>query len=292
MNSLRTLYSAPYNQKRPIFAMFRFIYWKIIRIFKLKNVKYKLWDNRTILINYDSIQSMWIMYNYYVDWEEFNLISKYVQPADEVFDIGSNMGFYTIWMSKFITKGKIHSFEPDSGNFEKLHKNIALNNLQAMVVANKKAVSDVNGELLFTRLFDGENHIVDQALQNYIIQKNTVSIYSQKIDSYIIEHNIPFVAYMKIDVEGFEYSVLKGANTILVNKGIDILQLEINETISNSGKGIHDILELLTHYHYRLCKYNIETNQLESTIYSTKRENYFAVSDVDKINIRLRKSAF
>ncbi|MEO6456050.1 MAG: FkbM family methyltransferase [Ginsengibacter sp.] len=282
MNSLRTLYKAPYNKKFPVFALYRFIYWKLIRFFKWENVKFRLWANRVILLNYGSFQSMWLMYNYYVDWEEFNLISKYLQPGDEVFDIGANMGYYTIWMSKFIAEGKIHSFEPDAENFKRLQTNISLNNLQALVKANKKAASDVDGKLGFTKGLEGENHIIDHTDQN------ALTVTSQRIDSYVDQLNISGIAYMKIDVEGFEYAVLKGANAVLLNKRITIIQLEINKTISNSGRSINDVLELLNHYKYMLCSYDVIANQLKVVAFSNKRENYFAVNDLEKINLKLK----
>lgn len=285
MNSLRVLFKAPYNKKFPVFALVRFVYWKLIRVFKLKDVKYTIWDTRKILLNYNSFQCMWIMYNYYVDWEEFNLMRRYIQPGDEVFDIGANMGIYTIWMSGFISKGTIHSFEPDPGNFERLQKNIAVNNLQTRVIANKKAAGDVDGELAFTKGLDGENHIVDHDF------KNSVTILSQKIDSYVLQHHIRAISYMKIDVEGFEYAVLKGADMVLANKKIDIIQLEINKTISNSGRNVDDVLELLNHYQYLLCSYDVSANRLIATVFSNERENYFAVHNLEKINLKLKNVA-
>jgi hypothetical protein len=39
---------------------------------------------------------MWVMYNWIVDWEEFKLIENYLENNDIVFDIGTNMGFYTV----------------------------------------------------------------------------------------------------------------------------------------------------------------------------------------------------
>ena len=280
MNSLRSLFLAPYNKKYVLFALTRFIYWKLIRVLKLKDVKYKLWNDRKILLNYDSFHSMWIMYNYYVDWEEFNLISRFLKPGDQVFDIGANMGYYTIWMSKFIGDGKIHSFEPDPKNYERLQKNIALNNLSVM--ANKKAASEIDGLLEFTSGLDGENHITD------VGSKNTVVIQSTRIDTYAVEKNIGTIAYMKIDVEGFEYAVLKGAEAVLLKKGVDIIQLEINQTITNSGKSINDLLVLLRYYEYNLCSYDVSNNQLLITTFSEKRENYFAVNDLQKINEKLK----
>jgi FkbM family methyltransferase len=193
------------------------------------------------------------------------------------------MGFYTIWMSQFIGKGKIHAFEPDSGNFERLQKNVAINNLQLQIETNCCAASDVDGSLSFTRGLDGENHIADSTLQN------TVTIQSQKIDSYIQQHSISSsVAYMKIDVEGFECAVLEGADTILRNKQIDIIQLEINKTIGNSEKTIEDLLDLLNEYQYQLCSYDVKKNQLKAIVFSEERENYFAVNDLNSINFKLK----
>lgn len=175
IKSFTSLFQFPFNKKHPVFAFYRLVYWKLIRLFKLKNVKYWLWNNRVILLQYNSFQSMWLMYHYYVDWEEFNLISKYIRPGDQVFDIGANMGLYTVWMSKFVSHGKIHSFEPDAGNFGRLQKHIVLNKLQKQVIANKKAASDVDGQLSFTKGLDIENHIVDP------IEQNAVTILSQKL---------------------------------------------------------------------------------------------------------------
>jgi FkbM family methyltransferase len=221
------------------------------------------------------------MYHYHVDWEEFNLISKYVKPGDAVFDIGANMGLYTVWMSQFIGEGKIHAFEPDPANYERLEQSIFLNNLQTQVIANKKAVSEVDGELAFSKGLDIENHIVASTDQNVQF------IQSQQIDSYVSQKNIPSIAYMKIDVEGFEYSVLKSAHSILLNKNIDIIQLEINKSISNSGKSTTDLLDLINRYQYSLCRYDVKANRLIKAAYSPDRENYFAVNDLDKINLKL-----
>src|SRR5215216_5285749 len=100
LQSLRILYQAPYNKLHKISALYRFFYWKIIRVLKLKNVAYNIWDDRKFYLSYDSFHSMWVMYNCVVDWEEFNLIRDYLQPNDTTADIGANIGYYSVWMSK------------------------------------------------------------------------------------------------------------------------------------------------------------------------------------------------
>ena len=283
LSSIRTLFQAPYNKKKPVFALRRFFYWKAIRVLKIRDRRYALWGDRALLLNYDSLQSMWIMYNYWVDWEEFNLISRYVRPGDVVFDIGTNMGFYTIWMSRFVgAHGRIHSFEPDQRNFGRLQANIGINKMGDRIRANNFAVSDIDGELRFTTGLDGENHISRSG------EENVVTIPAKKLDSYVQEQGVDRIAYMKIDVEGFEYTVLKGADRLLSAKKIDILQLEINITLRHSNVTVDDLLQLLKRYGYTLCLFDVQNGVLMPVDYTKERENYFAVFDLHKANDRLR----
>ena len=281
--SYKNLFLSPYNKQHRLFALRRFIYWKIIRAGKLKNVRFNLWHDRTILLNHDSFQSMWIMYNYIVDWEEFHLIKYTVKPGDVVFDIGANMGFYTIWLSKFIDDGSIHSFEPDNANFNRLNENARINDLFERVHLNKMAVSDYDGEANFTQGLDGENHIAVK------VEPKAVKIPSVKLDSYVGEKKISKIRYCKIDVEGFEFAVLKGARQLLLSKRIDVLQLEINDKIENAGVSIDTLTKFLEEVQYTLCSYDVQEFLLKPVIYSKERENYFAVSDIKKINTEIKK---
>jgi len=282
IQSLVSISRSPYNKKHPVFALYRLLYWKMIRALKLKNVKFSIWKDRKIYLNYDSFQCMWVMYNYIVDWEEFNLIRDYVNTEDHVADVGANIGYYTVWMSKFISgKGIVHSFEPDQLNFEKLQKNISLNNIQKNTKANNIALSSIDGFIQFTVSLDGENHISN------VENKNTVKVASSTFDTYCQENSIVNLTYVKVDVEGFEADFLKGSADLLKNKNIDILQLEINATVVNSGKSVEDVLWLLKSNGYQLCKYDILKKELVRINYTKERENYFSTYDMDKMNIRL-----
>lgn len=281
MRSLSVLFLSPYNKKYPLRAIFRFIYWKVIKLFRLNNVTYHLWGNRKINLYHNSFQCMWLMYNYLVDFEEFNLIQDYVKPGDHVADVGANMGYYTIWMSKFISSGgSIHSFEPNEANYKLLINNCALNKLQNTVF-NKIALSDRTGNVLFTKSLDGENHI---ALSS---NADTSSIACTTLDEYASEKNITHFSYIKVDIEGFEIDFIKGAEELLKNTKIDIIQLEINERVSNSMTTKEMLLNKIAELDYMLCKYDVATKQLVETNYNNERENYFMVSSLALVNKRL-----
>lgn len=284
INSLRTLFLSPYNRKKPISALKRFFIWKIIKLFRISHFKYIFWGDRTLYLNHDSFHSMWLMYNNWVDWEEFNLIRRVLKDGDVAIDVGANMGYYSLWMSKFVAKsGLVIAFEPDEVNYAKLNENISLNNLANRIQTEKKAVNNVSGLISFTTSLDGENHITsDDVLNNVIID-------SIKLDDYFKAKDIQGVTYLKIDVEGFEMNVLQGCTESLLEKRINIIQLEINNTIVNSGTDKIDLLNLLKHYNYILCNYDVKANRLIPIQYNPDRENYFAISDLININKKLAR---
>lgn len=284
ISSINYLYKHPYNKQRPIFAFFRWVFWKLIKIFKCKQLNLKVWGNRFLQLNYDSSQSMWVMYNWVVDWEEFQLIEHYIEKNDVLFDIGTNMGFYTVWMSRFIEEhGKIHCFEPDKQNYSRLNTNIALNQIGSITKTNRYAVSDSDGWLKFTKGRDGENHISNIALDC------EVEVQSITLDTYLENHGIKHIAYMKIDVEGFELHVFKGAKGLLENKKVDIIQLEINQQLNNAGTKLNDLLFFLENYGYNLYSYETVRRCLIPIQFTRERENYFAIADILKVNSRIKK---
>jgi tRNA G37 N-methylase Trm5 len=157
--SIKYLFSTPYNKKNKFFALYRFFIWKMIRAFKLNNFRFRIWNNRKIILTHSSIQCMYLMYNYWVDWEEYNLIKDVLRVNDIVFDVGANIGIYSLWMSKFTPEGNIHSFEPDNDNYNALKKNIELNKLEPSVHINKIGISDSTGFLFLTQGADVKNHL-------------------------------------------------------------------------------------------------------------------------------------
>lgn len=279
INFLKSLYQSPYNQKNPISAFKRFLIWKGIKLLKINNFKYRFWHNRIIYLNHDSFHSMWLMYNSWVDWEEFNLIMNFVKAGDIAVDVGANMGYYSLWMSKFTGEnGHVFAFEPDEINFDKLNTNIRINELSNRITTVRKAVSNDCGIINFTVGLDAQNHITSNQ------EGQKVSIDSVNLDFYFKENNIQHIAYLKIDVEGFELNVLQGCPEFMAAKRIDIIQLEINNTIRNSGASVNEVLNTLEENLYTLCSYDIIENKLTRITFNPEKENYFAIADLGKAN--------
>ena len=252
----------------------------MIKLFKLTNYKKKVWGNRYLFLNYDSFQSMWIMYNWIVDWEEFNLIRDIVKKNDCCLDVGSNMGFYTIWFSKFTNK--ILSFEPDQNNFRRLNKNIQINGLDKAITSINIALGDEERLVSFTNHLDGENHI---SLSG---NGELAQVKCRKLKNVLDEYGIHHIKYIKMDVEGFELSVLKGMTDLLEEKKVDIIQIEINKSVGNSGGTIPVLLEFIEKHQYILCSYDIYSREIKRVTYQPGRENYFLTHNLESVNNLLR----
>ncbi len=278
--SLTYLFNNQYNKKYPLFALKRFIEWKIIKFLKLSNYKKKVWGNKLVYLQHDSFQSMWLMYNWMVDWEEFNLIKKFVTKNDLCIDVGANMGYYTIWFSKF--SKNIYSFEPDLLNYDRLQANIKINSLKDSVKTFDVAVAEKDGSLFFTQDLDIRNHIL---LND---KHQGVKVSCRRLDSILLENKIIDISYLKIDVEGFELDVLKGLGDYFINYKVDIIQIEINIAMKNSAYSLNEFLLFISSNKYKLYSYNVFLNVMECQNFSFDRENYFLISRIDKINEQLK----
>ena len=79
---------------------------------------------------------------------EQNLMRKRLACAHDVFDVGANVGVWTVLMSKYNPSARIHSFEPNSATFKLLEVNVKENGCGNVSLINA-AASDREGTTLF-----------------------------------------------------------------------------------------------------------------------------------------------
>jgi FkbM family methyltransferase len=117
-------------------------------------------------------------------------------------DIGANLGLHTIVMS--LCGIKVDAYEPDPAHYEKLVRNLKLNNI-SNCDTNQKAVSDKDGTMQFVRVLGNttSSHLAGAKAKPYgdlerfdVIVRNIRSIAEQ-------------VDLFKIDAEGHEAVLLK-----------------------------------------------------------------------------------
>jgi FkbM family methyltransferase len=150
------------------------------------------------------------------------LFSKLIHNGDTVFDIGGHIGYMTLYFSQLIgATGSVYVFEPGQNNLWYLRKNVA-DKKNVFVVA--KGVGDFDGQLdFYTENLTGQNnsfvenyHVLDENSKNSFVKPKIVSdkVEVVRIDSFIKSHSLKPNLF-KIDVEGYEFEVLIGMESIL-----------------------------------------------------------------------------
>jgi FkbM family methyltransferase len=246
--------------------MLRFLHWvKMEQRFFQKRL-----HNGTMLYvsPQEHIQRQLFWYGYYekkyvLTWERF------VSEDAVVFDIGANIGYYSIIAAKQATTGVIYSFEPYSDSFSLLQRNIAFNKL-SNIIPVQAAISNENGEKkLFITGSDNTGMTGLTKAENFSGRIETVQAIS--LDEWIKKTRLKRITIIKMDIEGSEYNALKGMEGLL-QKCKPVLFIEISNSLLKSyGVDNTDIYKLLASHNYKA--YSISEKQVLKPIYAPVEDN-------------------
>lgn len=197
---------------------------------------------------------------------EIYFLQKIAPQLKSVFDVGANVGEWTKHILRFNGAIQVHCFEPSKVTFERLQANlfppnVSLNNLGVSSSAGS-SVLHVAQELA------GINSLYANEMLNATedIQLTTLDLYCQ-------QHAVEHIDMLKIDVEGHEFQVLKGADQMLSEGRISIIQFEYNDSFIYARvflKDIFDYLKPLGYSAYKLMPDHLR----EYRDYSTKLDNF------------------
>jgi len=154
------------------------------------------------------------------DWFEksdLNLFRSIICPEDTVFDLGANVGPYSI-SAAARTNGKVIAIEPALQTFELLNRSASqFPNMTAI----HTAISDKSGTAF---LFHGGSSENFKLSEDNETQGEEVPLVT--VDDIADEHDIESVDIIKMDVEGHELKALAGAEKIISN-GSPIIFYEV-----------------------------------------------------------------
>lgn len=173
--------------------------------------------------------------------EKRGLVQKLVQPGQVFYDLGANVGYYSLIASTLVgEKGRVLAFEPSPRNLNFLHQHLTLNHIRNVEIF-PLAVSDKKG----VAKFDDEADPVARRLD----AQGKISVETVCLDDFIRENHAPLPHAMKIDVEGAELAVLHGARQIIA----DARPLMFVETHDRFVPGVHQAcVEFLEGLNYRV----------------------------------------
>ena len=216
------------------------------------------------------------------DFNEMAFLLHFLREGDVFFDIGANVGSYTL-LASGLSKVKSVALEPVSSTFDLLVKNIALNGLQDKVTAIHAAAGATQGSIYFTSGNDTTNHAL---AANETGEQATIEVKLTSIDSLTCSQ-IPRLA--KIDVEGFETEVLRGMHQTLESKVLKAIIIELNGSGGRYGFDEKAIHQLLLDKQFNPYSYDPFTRVL-SPLPSYGTHNTIYCRDLAFINNRLQSA--
>lgn len=240
-----------------------------------------VWYKQNGILNYE---------NDTVSGEDFfikKILKRKIKKNDPIFfDVGSNIGSYSLLLRKEFPKSTIYSFEPNPYTYKKieeeaLNKNIKFYNIGLYSKSGSNFIYDYKDR-------SGTQHasIYEKIITDIHSSDSVEKIEStyETLDNFCYINNINKIDFIKIDTEGSEFDVLLGSKKMLEKNCIDIIQFEFNEMNVISRVFLKDYYELLSGYDiYRLSSKCL----IPMPIYDTKNE-IFKFQNIVAINKLLK----
>jgi len=152
-------------------------------------------------------------------------LRRLVQDDFVIFDVGANIGYYTVLFSLWAPRGKVIAVEPDSANLPILYQNIARNRLSNVTVIEQALGAHPGTATFYRDVQTGRtSSLQGDAWRNdgAPVAQSIVDVVT--LDSLSREFGVPQV--VKCDVEGHEMAVLKGAAETLTHRPVLVMEVK------------------------------------------------------------------
>jgi FkbM family methyltransferase len=172
-------------------------------------------------------------------------IENRVKPGDVVYDIGANVGAYSLIAAHHVApSGRVIAIEPAYSTFAHLCDNIVLNGLSDIVVPVPLSIGPATGTTRFhyNSLAPGHarHSLNDEAPAMRDDRKVRASLHalSMTLDDLVAAFGLPTPHYMKVDVDGTELDVLRGAERLLASPTLKSVIIEVENVHTDDTVGL------------------------------------------------------
>lgn len=175
--------------------------------------------------------------------EEYKPVLDYLRQKrieiKTIIDCGANVGYTSLYFSKYLNDAHIISVEADKSNAEMLCRNIKLNNVAAVQVLHKAIWHRAAMLKVNTTFRDGKNwsFTVEETAEAECETVDAISIHD-----IAKKNNWSFIDLLKIDIEGAERYLFQNNHFKTFLPKVKCLVIEIHDEF-NVREMIYDILE-------------------------------------------------
>jgi FkbM family methyltransferase len=174
-----------------------------------------------------------------VDW-----IEQSIKPGDVFYDVGANVGPYSLIAAKATGNGaRVFAFEPSAPSFNDLSRNVLINDCAESIVPLPLALWSESRLLSFTyhSLVPGAStHRVSSNLR--LQRPLTETIIGIRLDDLVERFGLHVPTHAKIDVDGYELEVLRGATRTLTRPEWRSIIVELDREETDRNRAIKALL--------------------------------------------------
>jgi len=251
-------------EKKISYAIFKLIYFIDNFIFKITKKSFLKWF--TYFIEKESYEELLIENkklilfspNHLIKWrvdtfynkepETLDWINKFINTNPIIFwDIGANIGLYSLYAAIKHKNCEVISFEPSTSNLRILSRNIYINNLSERVKIFSNPLQNNSNQNKFLEMNEKEfveGHALNTFGENKdfegkkFLPKMKYNIFGTSINFLLDNKFLKIPDYIKIDVDGIEHLILDGGSKYLNNKNIKSIIIEVNENYETQYNNI------------------------------------------------------
>ncbi|MFN7139880.1 MAG: FkbM family methyltransferase, partial [Limisphaerales bacterium] len=172
--------------------------------------------------NYLSFQLFWRGGDFYEPATR-TILELLARSSRTFFDIGANIGFFTLSLGTLHPHLSIFAFEPNPKNFQILSDNIAINNLTAVTSESLAISNDVGTATLFLNTSDMSASLLNDFQTEQ--QIDSIAVQTSSLDGYLQNKPASAPLLIKVDIEGHEAAFFQGATRSITTHHPDIYRM-------------------------------------------------------------------
>lgn len=217
-------------------------------ILRIKNREGKVLKIKTNQTNYLTKVIFWE--GGYENFEYTQIFLKLIKKVSTFYDIGANIGYYSLLAAMENENIKVVGFEPAQGPLYYFNENVSINNFKNIKVESI-ALSHKDGEIEFYEIRNkkykylkhnlaGESNAGSLTIgRNFEVNK----VKTSTLDEYVFRNNETNIDLIKMDTEGTENLILENSEHVLKEMKpiiicetlFNVIEKELEEIMSSLG---------------------------------------------------------
>ncbi len=282
-SSIRAFWRHPATRHKPWSSVARYLSINAALRVSKRPVIGEFTDSAKLIVDLRMTQTLGCAYYGFVDYADMLFVCRLLRPGDVMFDIGANVGLYSVLASK-LAGASVVAFEPIPANHLRLLDNIGLNHVWDKVRVERVGLGREPGEIQFVEDFaDGHtSHAMPTGGSGQSVTCKIVPLDSQ------CAGGVP--DFLKLDVEGFEEEVLAGGKATFADPKLKVVLMEVNGSAVRYGRTDDDLHAAIRAYGFEPYAFEHETNGLVRQPSFGPRTNTLYIRDLEFAQARLKSA--